>query len=292
MSFLCCQAGAVSSDLNESNELNESGVASPEQQEIATEQRATPLKEQDPFEPYERELKLGPRAKSTETEKHKNREKHAAKNGLERDGPHPSAEIISNPLALDSSEMTDEAPASPFPQDYRALLIKMEKMERQRQTHHNEMMKMMKENFESLMKEIQNGRERRVSYSSMKSERSLGDLSPDTDGSMNFPSQDTPVSERVILKLSNHVVRQWKFLARELGMEEHEIEKIAGENAVDMREQSYQMLLRWTQSNGGGSYQELGRALRETFGGKLYSKYLKIVSNPDERLSILTPHSQ
>ena len=259
-------------------------MASPKQQEIATEQRPTHLEEQDPFELYERELRLGPRAKSTtETERHKNREKHAAKNGLEKDGPHPSAEIFSNPLALDTSEMTGEEPASPFPQDYRALLIKMEKMERQRQTQHNEMMKMMKENFESLMKEIRNGRERRVSYSSMKSERSLGDLSPDTDRSMNLPPQDTPVSERVILRLSNHIVRQWKFLARELGMEEHEIEKIAGENAVDMREQSYQMLLRWTQSNGGGSYQELGRALRATFGERLYLKYIKILSDQEDK---------
>ena len=65
----------------------------------------------------------------------------------------------------------------------------------------------------------------------------------------------------------------------------------AGDNQGDTQEQSYQMLLKWTQSQGEGSYQTLGDAIRTIFGEKLYSKYVKIVLNSEE-CPILTPHTQ
>ena len=122
----------------------------------------------------------------------------------------------------------------------------------------------------------------------MRSERS-GDVSPFFGESM-LP-QHIPVSERVILRLSERVTPKWKFLARQLGMEEHEIQKIAGDNQGDTQEQSYQMLLKWTQSQVEGSCQTLGDAIRTIFGEKLYSKYVKIVLNSEE-CPILTPHTQ
>ena len=112
----------------------------------------------------------------------------------------------------------------------------------------------------------------------MRSERS-GELSLEvlTDSENLQHYQNSPVSLQILVKLSERVTRKWKFLGRRLGIKEHEIQQIKGDNQGDMQEQSYQMLLKWTQSNGGGSYQELGEAVKMTFGEKLYSDYVKMV---------------
>ena len=76
----------------------------------------------------------------------------------------------------------------------------MKETEQQRQIQHTEM---IKENFEALLKEIRDSKERRFSTTnSMRSERS-GDVSPFFGESM-LP-RHIPVSERVILRLSEIV---------------------------------------------------------------------------------------
>ena len=269
-SFLCCQARTVSSDLNESVELTRSeGAESPTQLEITTEHRASEtLTVCEKTEPLQR---LRPRSSSTSE-----LERYTAKNRLEKDGPHASAQIISNPGSLD---IADRAVPHSFPHGYHALLMKMEIIEQQRLVQHKEMMKVMKDILYNQVKENRGSRERLVSKaSSMRSERS-GELSLEvlTDNENFQHYQNCPVSSQILIKLSERVTRKWKFLGRRLGIEEHEIQQIKGDNQGDMQEQSYQMLLKWTQSNGGGSYQELGEAVKMTFGEKLYSDYVKMV---------------
>ena len=298
-SSLCCRAGATSSDLTERAEekIESEGAAPPTKLESKTEQKTS---EQDPFEEYESEYRLRPMSSST-TELEKSRHKTKTTSVLDNESPQASSKIrvISNPGALDSSETAYKTarPSSLYslPQDHhpslQSLLIKMKETEQQRQIQHTEMISMMKENFEALFKEIRDSKERKFSTTnSMRSERS-GDVSPFIGESM-LP-QHIPVSEHVILRLSERVTAKWKFLARQLGMEEHEIQKIAGDNQGDTQEQSYQMLLKWTQSQGEeGSYQTLGDAIKTIFGEKLYSKYVKIVLNSEEGPMILTPHTQ
>ena len=99
--------------------------------------------------------------------------------------------------------------------------------------------------------------------------------------------QSTPVSSEVILKLSKRVsTPQWKFLGRWLKIPDHEINTISANHKEDIQEQSYQMLLKWTQSNGGGSYQELGEAVKMEFGEKLYSEYVKMVIEAEGRQAL------
>ncbi|CAI8007437.1 hypothetical protein GBAR_LOCUS5195 [Geodia barretti] len=96
--------------------------------------------------------------------------------------------------------------------------------------------------------------------------------------------QNVPVSPSVILELSKHVAKpQWKFLARRLYLPDHDIDQIEANHRENIQEQSYQKLLKWIQSSGGGSYQELGEALRKQFGQQLYSDFVKIVRESEEQ---------
>ena len=150
-SFLCCQQV----DQNESHvELTRSeGAESPTQLEITTEHRASEtLKVCERPEPLH---SLRPRSSSTS-----DLERYTARSGLEKDGPHASAQIISNPGALDTA---DRAVPPSFPHGYHALLMKMEIIEQQRLVQHKEMMKVMKDILYNQVKENRGSRERLVS---------------------------------------------------------------------------------------------------------------------------------
>ena len=95
--------------------------------------------------------------------------------------------------------------------------------------------------------------------------------------------QNVPVSSDVILKLSKSVTTNWKFLGRWLKIPNHELKQIEANYKEDIHEQSYQMLLKWTQSNGGGSYQVLGEAIRNTFEEQLCLDYVEMVTVPKQR---------
>ena len=72
---------------------------------------------------------------------------------------------------------------------------------------------------------------------------------------------------------------KWKFPARALGLDEAEIDHIKADHPNDNREQCYQILLKWLQSNAQeATYQALGRALR-TEVPHVYPKYVELVSH-------------
>jgi hypothetical protein len=133
------------------------------------------------------------------------------------------------------------------------LLLRIEEAEKQRQKQHEELLKII-DMLVTEIKESKESAERRVSTDGVKQAEREGEILTDSDGSL-LP-QNTIVSRTVLLRLSERVTRKWKFLARELGIEEHDIQQIKGDNQGDtIQEQSYQMLLKWKESNGGGCYQ-------------------------------------
>ena len=150
-----------------------------------------------------------------------------------------------------------------------ALLRKIEMVEQKEQKRHDELLKAVTGLAEKLDKS--EGRSDRVKICRV------------TSGSP-LPQKIPVCSKKVILELSKRVSKpQWKFLARRLDLPEHEIEQIEANHRENIQEQSYQMLLKWIQSSGGGSYKELGEALRREFGEQLYSDFVKIVRESEEQ---------
>ena len=150
---------------------------------------------------------------------------------------------------------------------YEAVLHKMEVAERKIQKQHEELLKVVTGLSEKIDKSKSDG---------LQIQESVADRAP-------LPPK-SPVCPNVILELSKRVSKpQWKFLARRLKIPDHEIDKIEANYRENIQEQSYQMLRQWIQSNGGGSYQELGEALRTEFGEQLYSDFVKIVSESEEK---------
>ena len=147
---------------------------------------------------------------------------------------------------------------------YEAVLHKMEVIEQERRKQQEELLKVVTD----LTKKLDKSR--------LQIQESVADKAP-------LPPK-CPVCPNVILELSKRVSKpQWKFLARRLKIPDHEIDKIEANYRENIQEQSYQMLRQWIQSNGGGSYQELGEALRREFGEQLYSDFVKIVSESEEK---------
>ena len=179
-------------------------------------------------------------------------------------------------------------------QDYHAsiqtVLSKLDECEAQTKKHMDDFTKNIVGKLDVLVAEIRDsrGRERKVSTDSRKSQERSGELAQ--TGGLQLP-QSSSVSLQVILRLSERVPSKWKFLARNLGIKEHEIQQIKGNNEGDIQEQSYQMLLQWTQTQGRGSYQTLGEAVRVIFGEKLYSDFIKMVIDSEGRHSLI-PNSQ
>ena len=90
-SSLCCQAGATSSDLTERAEESE-GAALSTKLESKTEQKTS---EQDPFEEYESQYRLGPMSRSTselKKSRHKN-QKNTTTSVLDNESPQTSSHI-------------------------------------------------------------------------------------------------------------------------------------------------------------------------------------------------------
>ena len=169
---------------------------------------------------------------------------------------------------------------------------KMEEAKQERQEQHQEMMKSISnfsDKLDKVLGDIQGSRsnERDVSTDGVLYKRTV---SNDISGAV-LP-QNPPVSSKVLLRLSKRVAaNQWKFLGRWLDIPDHELDTISANHKEDIQEQSYQMLLKWAQSNGGGSYQELGEAVKMVFGEQLYSDYVKMVIEAEGRHSMV-PNSQ
>ena len=95
----------------------------------------------------------------------------------------------------------------------------------------------------------------------------------------NTAASGTPVSDRVAQNLARRTPK-WKFLARDLKLQDHEIESISGNYPQDVEEQCYQMLKKWKQMNGNNAdCATLGEALKKNFGEQLYSDYLALMQS-------------
>jgi len=98
------------------------------------------------------------------------------------------------------------------------------------------------------------------------------------------PSPDSlpskPPDRNVFLWLSGELVR-WKFVARQLGLTEAEIESICVDHRGEVGEQRYQMLATWERCYFHEcSYQKLGQVLLESEGNKhLYPEYVERTKN-------------
>ena len=187
------------------------------------------------------------------------------------------------------SSLTRETGPTRERRSSQALLCKMEETEQKRQQQHKELLNVIAnftvklEKVVSDMKVTRN-KDRDTSTDGVcKTQQSPKGLVSGGNNGYLLP-QNTPVSSEVILKLSKRVsTPQWKFLGRWLKIPDHEINTISANHKEDIQEQSYQMLLKWRESNGGGCYQELGEAVRMEYGEQLYSDYVKMVVESEGR---------
>ena len=111
---------------------------------------------------------------------------------------------------------------------------------------------------------------------------------PDREGLLKNTASQLPqnrsVSTDVLVWLAKHVT-QWKFLARRLHLQESDIQQIEANYSNDIREQSYQMLLKWKLTCSNASYHTLGEAVREECGETLYCDYVTMVREAEEAAS-------
>ena len=93
-----------------------------------------------------------------------------------------------------------------------------------------------------------------------------------------------PCEQQVILWLANKVTG-WKFIARWLGLEESDIWRIIEEHPNSVREQCYQMLLRWREMDPHNyNYHVLGDALLKEDTG-FYAELVEEVHGKEKTLS-------
>jgi hypothetical protein len=161
------------------------------------------------------------------------------------------------------------------PQDYTAhlyqpLIKRMEKAEQERMKQHTELMEIISRLTQRVEKlETEKCKEKQVA------------ATPDREGLLETTShlpQNCSVSTAVLVRLAKRVT-QWRFLARRLHIEEHDIQQIGVDFPASIQEQSYQMLLKWklSLSCNNDAYHTLGEAVREEFGETLYSDYVTMV---------------
>ena len=175
------------------------------------------------------------------------------------------------------------------------VLAKMEELERERQNQHNETREMMLELNQTLVSKMEgliDKLDELVTYFlDKRDDKDDKDAATGSTGNTTLPQEDgasgvvveanlprdCTVSSKVILGLAK-VVPKWKFLARELGVAEHEIQQITENHSGDVEEQSYQMLLKWKKSKSDNSCHTLGEAVRKEFGGELFSRFVIMVN--------------
>lgn len=73
-------------------------------------------------------------------------------------------------------------------------------------------------------------------------------------------------SQRLFVWLSQKIGVNWKWVGRDLGIDETQIDMIERENLSQVREQVYQMLLLWERQTENPTYDVLWRSLEQTTG--------------------------
>ena len=162
------------------------------------------------------------------------------------------------------------------------LIKKIDEVEQERQKQHKQLTEMISE----LSKKLD------VLETELHSSRNDPDVSVNSDAPQSpervehLKMNESPlphnssVNTDVLLGLAE-LLPKWKFLARRLQIQEHEIQQISENYPGDVQEQSYQMLLRWNQSkvHNNDSYNTLGEAVRKAFGDQLYFSYVTLVTD-------------
>ena len=112
-------------------------------------------------------------------------------------------------------------------------------------------------------------------------------ISADVKMNSSMLPQSSTVSTDVMLGLATIAMPKWKFLARYLHLQESEIQQISAENPSNVQEQTYQMLIKWNQSQtqNNDHYHILGEAVRRALGEKSYVDYIKMVVDVEGILS-------
>ena len=174
------------------------------------------------------------------------------------------------------------------------VLAKMVETEQSRQRQHDELRDVISDLTKKLDALVTVALDRQDSKDGAVAESSAGDLTPTAEPDLEkIPStlpKNCPVCSTVLLRLSE-VVPKWKFLARWLQLQEHEIQRLCENHQNDVQEQCYQMLLKWQQCRSNASYQALGEAVKLAFGDQLYSNYVRM-ANEAEGNTIRTCSSQ
>ena len=84
---------------------------------------------------------------------------------------------------------------------------------------------------------------------------------------MSLPSTKQTHSQRLFVWLSEKISVKWKWVGRNLGINDNELDMIQKENPSEVREQAYQMLLLWKRKNENPTYDVLWHSLQEQTTG-------------------------
>lgn len=156
------------------------------------------------------------------------------------------------------------------------------KLEQERKKQHDE----LKEMISDLVKKVESMEKEPVTASTAAVDPQ-SPISGDVKMNASMLPQSCAVSTDVLLSLATITMPKWKFLARYLHLQESEIQQISAENPSNVQEQTYQMLLKWNQSQtqNNDHYHVLGEAVRKAFGERIYVDYIKMVIDVEGILS-------
>ena len=154
------------------------------------------------------------------------------------------------------------------------------KLDQERKKHHDELKGMISD----FAKKVESLEKEPVSPSTTVDPQPL---SGDVKMNASMLPQSCAVSTDVMLGLATIAMPKWKFLARYLHLQESEIQQISAENPSYVQEQTYQMLIKWNQSQtqNNDHYHVLGEAVRRALGEKSYVDYIKMVVDVEGILS-------
>ena len=170
-----------------------------------------------------------------------------------------------------------------------SVVAKMVEAEKSRQRQHDELRDMISDLTKKL---VTVALDRQDSKDDPPAESSADVPTPTAEPDLESLETSTlpkncPVCLTVLLRLSE-VVPKWRFLARWLQVQEHEIQRLCENYQNDVQEQ---WLLKWQQCRSNASYQALGEAVKKAFGDQLYSNYVRMV-NEAEGNTVRTCSSQ
>ena len=95
----------------------------------------------------------------------------------------------------------------------------------------------------------------------------------------DLPSQKVPVDSPILWQLSQDV-REWKFLARFLNLEEEAIEEIDQYTRPNKtRDKSLKMLMEWVNTSSDPTWKALGEAIQDAENTLLYEKLVELIES-------------